>query len=244
MGRLSDLEELSREKLNLRGDVVLVPVPRPQLAAQGLVANPAATFTTGDLSKHTIKYAADVRLDDQVFFHEFCRAKLNEAGFRKVEVSIEAKTNACCSSEAEASQLRISTVVVVETLVDAILYRFFRAESEEVRSQLDYSFLMVGNLRDLERRFGFSAIAQAAGFRISKMQAGLGDNGALGKAVHEAFGGEKGTGEDYERVFSALSKLPHLGGPEGVKELTEEDVKTVVDCILDIYEIQSGKRCR
>lgn len=239
---MSDLEKMARERLGFNGSVTMVPVPEPQLEVQGLGANPASTSTTDDLSKHIIKYASNVRLEDHVFFHEFSRAKLNEIGFKKAERLIENKISECCSSESEAAQMRIARLIVAETLVDAILYRFFRKESEELRGQVDYSFLMTGNLRTIDRRFGLPAIAQAAGYRVSKRQSGLGDSGALGRAILEAFA-EGETAKKYDRIFAALLRLPQVGGTDGIVELDDTEVTTIVNCILELFEVQTGKKC-
>lgn len=242
MGRMTDLERTSRERLGFTGTVAFVPVPKTQLEAQGLEVNPVATSTTEDLSKHTIKYVANVRLEDHTFFHEFSRAKLNEIGFRKVESLVDEKISKCCTSEEEAAQMRIARVLVSETLVDAILYRFFRKESEELRNELDYSFLMTANLRSIERRLGLQAITQAAGYRVSKRQAGLGENAAFGSAVRETFG-EGEAAKNYERTLATLSRLPQVGSADGIKKLDDAEVGVIVDSVLELFEIETGKKC-
>ena len=242
MGRMSDLEKMAREKLRFNGAVTMIPVPKPQLAMQGLGVNPAVTSTAEDLSRHVIKYAASVRLEDYVFLHEFSQVKLNEIGFRKAETIVESKAAECCSSESESAQMRVARVIVGETLVDAILYRVFLKESEVLRNQLDYSFLMTRNLRNIERGLGLQAVSQAAGYRVSKRQSGLGDNDALGRAIHEAFGNGETT-KNYEKVFGVLSRLPQVGSAEGIEQLDDAKVMVIVDCILELFEIQTGKRC-
>jgi hypothetical protein len=242
MGRMTDLERTSKEGLGFTGTVVLVPVPKTQLAAQGLGVNPAVTSTTEDLSKHTIKYMANIRLEDHLFFHEFSRAKLNEIGFRKAESLVDEKISKCCSSEEEAAEMRIARTLVAETLVDAILYRYFRKESEDLRNELDYSFLMTANLRNVERRLGLQGITQAAGYRVSKRQAGLGENAAFGSAVREAFG-EGEAAKNYERILATLSRLPQVGGDDGIKKLDDAEIGVIVDCVLELFEIETGKKC-
>lgn len=242
MGRMTDLERISRERLGFTGAVTLVAVPKTQLAAQGLAVNPVLTSTTGDLSKHTIKYVANVRLEDHLFFHEFSRAKLNEIGFRTVESLIDEKISKCCSSEEEAAEMRVARTLVAETLVDAILYRYFRKESEELRNELDYSFLMTANLRSVERRLGLQGITQAAGYRVSKKQAGLGENAAFGSAVREAFK-EGEAAKNYERILAILSRLPQVGSADGIKKLDDDEVAVVVNCILDLFEVETGRKC-
>ncbi len=239
MGRMSDLEGISRDRLKLAGVVKLVPVPRSQLVQQGLATNPAVTSTSDDMS-HTIKYVANIKLEDHMFFHEFSRAKLNEVGFKSVEKLTEERM-AKCSSESEASQMRVALILVEETLADAILYRFFPKESEELRNELDYSFLMTTNLRNIERKLGLQGIIQAAGYRVSKRQAGLGESLALGRAVHEAFrDGETVT--YYDRSFVVLSGLPQVGGPEGIRELDDAEVRHIADSVVALYEVMTGKK--
>ncbi len=241
MGRMSDLESVSRDRLKLTGAVTLVPVPRSQLVQQGLATNPAVTSTSDDM-KHTIKYVAYTKLEDHMFFHEFSRAKLDEIGFRKVEKLVEERAAKCPSSEFEVSQMRVVLILVAETLVDEILYRSFRKETEDLRNELDYSFLMTANLRTIERKLGLQGIIQAAGYRVSKKQAGLGESFALGRAVHEAFrDGE--TAAYYDRSFRVLSGLPQVGGPDGIRELDDAEVGRIADSVLALYEILTGKKC-
>ncbi len=239
---MSDLERISRERLGFTGTITLVAVPKTQFVAQGLGVNPVLTSTTEDLSKHTIKYVANVRLEDHLFFHEFSRAKLNEIGFRRVESLIDERISKCCSSEEEAAEMRIARTLVAETLVDAILYRYFRNESEELRNELDYSFLMTANLRNVERRLGLQGITQAAGYRVSKRQAGLGENAAFGGAVRQAFG-EGDAVKNYERILAILSRLPQVGGVDRIKQLSDAEVGVIIDCVLDLFEIETGKKC-
>jgi hypothetical protein len=242
MGRMSELEETSKERLKFSGTVTMKPVSKPELETSGLGANPASTLTTKDLSKHVIMYATDTRLEDFVFFHEFCHVKLNELGFKKVEALVEEKIPKCCSSASETNLMRVSHVLVSEALANSILYRFFRKESEEQRDELDYSFLMTGNLRNLERRLGQQAIIQAAGYRVSKERAGLGENLAMRRAVQEAFGDGQAA-KDYDRVYAVMAKLPRIGSDGVMKELDDAEVKATVDCALELFEVQTGKRC-
>lgn len=238
MGRMSDLETISRDRLKLAGPVTLVPVPRSELVQQGLSTNPATTSTSDEM-RHTIKYVANVKLEDHMFFHEFSRAKLNEVGFKRVEKLVEEKMVECPS---DASQIRVALILVGEVLVDALLYRFFRKESEDLRNELDYSFLMTSNLRNIERKLGPQGVVQAAGYRVSKQQAGLGDSPALGRAVHEAFNDGETTAY-YDRSFAVMSALPQVGGPDGIGELGDAEVGRIADQVLALYGVMTGKKC-
>jgi hypothetical protein len=245
MGRISDLEEISKARLKFNGVVTVKSAPESELMVQGIGANTAVTLSTSDLSKHLIKYAANLRLEDSVFFHEFCHVKLNEIGFKKAEALIEDAVAKCCSSESEIIQMQIARVLVAETLADSILYRFFRKESEDLRGQLDYSFCMTHSLRTIERKYGLQGITQAAAYRVAKEHSGFGDQVSLGGAIREAFGrGE--VAKSYDAIFAALSELPSIGSGDSddtVRDLNDGEVRAIVDCALRLFEIKTGKKC-
>jgi hypothetical protein len=242
MGRMSDLEKTARDRLKFKGIVTMVAVGKSELESQGLGVNPTVTSSSEDLSAHIIKYTANVKLEDSVFFHEFSHLKLNEVGLKRAEATIEEVIDRCCTSTEEVVQMTVTRMLVAETLTDAILYRFFRSESEDLRNHLDYSFLMTDSLRNIDRRLGVNGIVQAAGYRVSKKQAGLGDSTALGRAIHEAFGDGKAAA-NYDRTFEIMSRLPQVGGPDGIRELDDAEIQAVVRCVLDIFEVETGKKC-
>jgi len=242
MGRMSDLEEISKARLKFNGVVTMKSASESELVVQGIGANRAVTSSTDDLSKHVIKYAANLRIEDPVFFHEFSHVKLNEIGFKKAEALIEDIAAKCCSSESEALQMQIARVLVAETLADSILYRFFREESEDMRGQLDYSFLMAHSLRTIERKYGPQGITQAAAYRVSKEHAGFGDQVSFGSAIREAFGqGE--AARNYDLIFAALSELPLIGSDGTIRDLDDGEVRAIVNCALRLFEIKTGKKC-
>jgi len=239
---MSDLEEISRARLKFNGAVTMRSAPESELVVRGLGANHTVTSSTEDVSKHVIKYEANLRIENYVFFHEFCHVKLNEIGFMKAEAQIEDRMAKCCSSESEVTQMYVARALVAETLADSILYRFFPKETEDARGQLDYSFMMTHSLRTIERRYGLQAITQAAAYRVSKEHAGFGDQGSFGSAVREAFNNGE-VARSYEKVYAALSALPLIGRDDTIIDLDDGQVKAIADCALRLFEIKTGKKC-
>lgn len=101
---------------------------------------------------------------------------------------------------------------------------------------MDGSFLFTMPLRRIVQKLGYSAIAQAVGYRIAKRWCGYDDDVALRAAFEEAFRGDDVL-QIYIRLCSIMSELPPIREcKEEIQNMSPEDVDTVVKCALKLFE--------
>ena len=115
---------IAKSKLNFQGVVELQKNPK--------LSDNASTESNYDCSYHWIRYRE--QLSDNTLFHEACHVKLNEIGFKTVELRL-------ASNKDSFSELSLK--LVAEAYADRLCFVFFNEAAEEVREC--YSKIAYGN---------------------------------------------------------------------------------------------------
>jgi len=230
------LQHTANSRLKFTDDVVMRAVPQSELEIPGLGPQCAAASRDPDTSQYLIKYVSGCQMQDYDFFHEFCHLKLIAIGFKEVEIIVQQRSGLCYKSKQEQEGMNNAVIFIAEAYANYLLFRHFKEESELVREHLDCSFLFTVPLRRIVRKLGYSAIAQAVGYRIAKKWCGYNDDLALRAAFEEAFRGNNVL-QIYTRLYSIMSELPPIREcEEKIQNMTPEDVDSVMKCALKLFE--------
>ena len=120
---LKKLQTIARRRLELEGEIVFVQKDGSSgriLAAS--VAKPSLEL------KHVITYSDADSLDPADVYHEFCRAKLYEMGFRTIENAALSALRDCSKDDPKfIFDANSSIVVVSEVYTHWMLYTYFPA---------------------------------------------------------------------------------------------------------------------
>ena len=207
------LQRTARSRLKLEDNIEMRVVPQSELEIPGLGPQYAAACWDPRYFWYLIKFVLGRHIEDYDFFHEFCHLKLIQIGFKKVESIIQQRTE-LCKSKQEQERMSNAVIFIAEAYANYLLFRHFKEESESVREHLDCSFLFTVPLRRIVQKLGYSAIAQAVGYRIAKKWCGHNDDLALRAAFKEAFG-ENNVFTIYAGLYSIMSELPPIRECEG-----------------------------
>jgi hypothetical protein len=232
---LGQLQRIAKSRLKLPDNIEMRVVPQSELEIPGLGPQYAAASWDPNTSQYLIKFVLGRHIEDHDFFHEFCHLKLIQIGFNKVESTIQQRAE-LCKSEQEQEGMNNAVIFIAEAYANYLLFRHFKEESELNREHLDCSFLFTVPLRRIIQKLGYSAIAQAVAYRIAKKWCGYNDDVALRAAFEEAFR-RNDILQIYARLYSIMSELPPIReGKEEIRNMTPEDVGSVVKCALKLFK--------
>jgi len=178
-------------------------VPETELVSPEFGNTYALICSNNDASQHLVRYVAD-RLEDADLFHEFCHAKMNEIGFKKVETEMERRGQSLPSNQREVQNRAV--ILIAEVYANALLFSNFRNESESIRANLDYSCLFTNSLRSVVQALGYTGIAQIVGHRVSRRWSGQSNDNAFRLAFEQTFSG--GERVAYTEIHTLMSRLP------------------------------------
>lgn len=232
----------ARSRLKISGTVTIQAVPQSEAVSPEFGLAPALTASNEDASKHEIRYVAD-RVNDVDLFHELCHVKLNEIGFRKVEVAIEHKT-ICWAPGQEQEEMNKAAIFGAEAYANSLLFKYFRKESESLMISLDQRFLLAQSIRILVQKLGSNGIAQTVIHRISKKWSGYNDDDAFKWAFEQAFKGKRQL-RDYTEIHSIMSKLPVIREFEGqIQNFKDANINSIEECTVELFKNLDGRRLR
>jgi len=229
------LLEIARSRLKFTGNITIQAVPQSEASSPEFGLQQALTSSNADALQHSIRYVVDSRLQDSDLFHEFCHVKLNEIGFKRVEIIMEQKAGLFSKSEPEHKEMNRAVVFIAESYANALLFKHFKDESEPTRDDLDHRFLFTSSLREIVARLGYDGIAQAAVHRIAKIWSGYDLDVELRAAFEEAFRGSSVLGI-YIKFCSIMSELPPIREcAEQIQNMTQADIDSIVQCALKLF---------
>ena len=167
--------------------------------------------------------------------HELCHAKLNEIGFKKVEVTMEqAALNR--DSHQEQEEFKKAILLSAEAYANFLLFRYFKQESRLLMMKLDQRLLVAKSIRILVQELGFKAVALAVMHRITKRWNGYNEDDAFKWAFEQAFKGKYQL-RFYTEIHSIMSKLPIIKEVDGqIQNLTSADIDTIEKCVLELFK--------
>ncbi len=232
---LKKLQSIGRRRLDLKGEIEFQRVS----TRQGVFL---ATSTNSVTMKHTIAYSSAETLDPADVFHELCRAKLDEFGFRTIEAASLSAMRDCCKEDPKYIVDANSAVVVVsEVYSNWLLFTFFPSESEARREEIVLRFESSDALTSLHTRMGFWGTAGIAYYKIASEWAQKPfPSRQIESAIKRA--------SDGEAISSELEKIePILAGLPRIKDLnfslSDTDQLLMVDSITKLFSAKTGINC-
>lgn len=230
------LLKIARSRLKFTGEVIIQVVTPSEVLSPEFGSVLAMTSSNDDTSQHLIKYV-ESGLDDSGMFHELCYVKLNEIGFKKVEIGIGQNLLSCPTNE-EREEMKKAIVYVAEVYANFFLFKYFKEESKSDRDGLDSRFLVDKAIRIIVRESGFFGIVSAAGHRISKRWTGNDIDDDFKWAFEEAFK-RKNERETYTKIYLTLSKLPLIRETSGgIQSFTDQEIDLIKECVLELFRMQ------
>lgn len=224
----------ARARLKISGKVEIQAVSESEAVSPEFGFMPALTKSNEDASKHEIKYVPD-KVDDVDFLHELSHVKLNEIGFKKVELEMEQKALNCKDAQ-DQEEMKKAIIYVAETYANFLHFKYFREESKSLIMKLDQRFLVVDFIRIIVKKSSSRDITQAVIHRISKKWSGYYDDEAFNWAFEQAFK-SKQQRKFYTEIHSILSKLPIIKEVNGqIQNLTQADIRSIKQCVLKLSE--------
>ena len=118
--------------------------------------------------RHTVTYSDAESIDPADVYHELCRARLYELGFRAVENAALMSLKDCAGDDPKfIFDANSSVVIVSEVYVSWMLYTYFPEESERRRQEIVLRFESSDALTSLHTQMGFWGTAGIAYYRFS-----------------------------------------------------------------------------
>lgn len=240
-----ELEETVREKfdaLRSRALATLQYLGQVHLIEDDPLNNPlrlgptdARTCSNEDASEHEIHVLRDSYATNGTILHEFCHVKINELGFKRVELDFVERTKAICTTEIQLTRREQALYVVAEAYADSVLFSRMKMESflQLTQSVMGYSDPAI--LRQVSVERGFLGIGQTAAFRTSLKWAGIGSYDArLELAATQGFSPQDL--EKYGRICAMLSELRPIVRGDDLSTLDPPEVERIVRTSIALYE--------
>ncbi|MHB8566883.1 MAG: hypothetical protein ACYC7D_06720 [Nitrososphaerales archaeon] len=227
---LKKLQANGRRRLGLKGEIEFRHVSR-----SGVLA----TSTNSVTMSHTIAYSNIETLDAADVFHELCRAKLDEFGFKTIEAASLSAIRDCCKDDPKYIIDANSAVIVVsEVYSNWLLFTFFPEESNSRREELVLRFESTDALTSLHTRMGFWGTAGISYYRVASKWA---NKHFPSKQVQAAIARARdGTSiaEELAKIEPILSGLPRISSG-----LSDTDQILIVDSITKLFSAKTGIEC-
>ena len=225
---------MARRRLGLSGEIEFRSVRgRSELLS---------TSTNSVTMRHTILYSNIETLQEADVFHELCRAKLDEYGFKTIEAAAISAMRECCKDDPKhIIDANSSVVVVSEVYTSWLLFTFFPEESNTRRMEIVLRFESSDALTSLHTRMGFWGTAAIAYYKLASEWSGNQfPSKQIEAAIHRASDGSVIL-EELERTEATLRDLPKINDLNSV--LSDTDQIRMVECIVRLFSKKTGLEC-
>lgn len=232
---LKKLQSYARRRLGLYGQVEFVKVSS---RASGILATSTNTLDM----KHTISYSDAATLDTADVYHEMCRAKLDEYGFKSVENAALVALRDCSKNDPKYIMDANSAVVIVsEVYTSWLLFTYFPEESEERRQRIVQRFQSSDALTSLHTRMGFWGVAGITYYKIASEWSGKEfPSKFVESAISRATDG-KAISEELSKIEAVLRELPRV---DRVNEPLSDTMQLqILDAITSLFCAKTGLEC-
>ncbi len=239
---LKKLQAVARRKLNLKGSVEWEPLSNSQQSSQGLGKEYLSVRTNG--TSHVISYFNAASLEPVDVFHEMCRAKLNEFGLATIEATALEVMNDCSKDDPKyIRDANSSATIVIETLVNSLLFSLFPEESSGQRERMVLRFESSDALTTLHTQMGFWGTAGVCYYRAASNNSKMPfPEDLIEKAIGRAIDGSD-IWKEYSVVNSLLGELPKIY-LDGQERLREQDSMKILGVIIRLFSAKTGLECQ
>jgi len=192
--------------------------------------------------KHTLSYSGPEDLDPADVYHEMCRAKLYELGFKSVENAALVALKDCAKDEPKyIFDANSSVVIVSEVYSSWLLYTFFPEESEERRQETILRFESSDALTSLHTQMGFWGTAGIAYYKLASQWVGKSfPSKQVDAAIGRASDGASITAE-MTKIESALLLLPKIEQIDA--PLSDAAQLEILSVIMELFTAKTGLDC-
>ena len=193
--------------------------------------------------KHTILYSNVETLQEADVFHELCRAKLDEYGFKTIEAAALSAMRECCKDDPKQIIDANSAVVIVsEVYTSWLLFTFFPEESKQRREEIVLRFESSDALTSLHTRMGFWGTAGIAYYQLASAWSGNEfPVKQIEAAIQRASDGVAILGE-LEKIELILVELPTISHDLS-SQLSDTDQIRIVECMVKLFSAKTGLEC-
>ena len=228
---LKKLQATGRRRLGLVGEIEF----RNLHGKSGTLA----TTTNSVTNKHTVSYSDISSLEDADVFHELCRAKLDELGFRTIEIAALSAMRECCKDEPKyIVDANSSVVVVSEVYANYLLFTQFGEQSDARRQEIVLRFESSDALTSLHTRMGFWGTAGIAYYKVASEWSGKEfPSQLIESAIGRATDGKEIWGE-LQKIESALRELPRMD-----VILSDSNQIRIVELMTKLFSLKTGLEC-
>lgn len=200
-----------------------------------------ATSTNSVTMKHTISYSETSSLHPADIYHEFCRAKLDEYGFKYVESAALLALRDCAKDDPKyIVDANSAVTIVAEVYTSWLLFTYFE-ESEERRQEIVQRFESTDALTSLHTRMGFWGTAGIAYYKISSEWAGKEFPSKLIQAAIRRASDRDGISQELTTIETILGKLPKVGKIN--EQFSDSMQLEILDVITRLFSAKTGLTC-
>src|SRR5579862_7908112 len=203
---LKKLQSIARRRLGLTGDVEFVQ----KSGGKGRILATSVADSSLEL-KHTIIYSDADSIDPADVYHEFCRARLYELGFRTVENAALMALKDCAGDDPKfIFDANSSVVIISEVYVSWMLYSYFNEECERRRQDTVLRFESSDALTSLHTQMGFWGTAGIAYYRLASEWAGKNFPAKQIEAAITRASDGKSIEDELKKIDTILVELPKI----------------------------------
>jgi hypothetical protein len=230
---LKKIQSNARRRLGLAGQIEFLQKDGPD----GRILE----TSTSEL-KHIVVYSKADSLDPADIYHEMCRARIYELGFKSVENPALTALKECAGDEPKyIFDANSAVVIIAEVYSSYLLYSCFPEESEKRRQEIVLRFESEDALTSLHTQMGFWGTAGLAYYRIASEWAGkLFPLKQIEAAISRASDG-KTISEELVKIHAALVQLPRMQNP--AKEFSEVERIKILSVITELFSSKTGLNC-
>ena len=209
--------------------------------SQGRILATSQTTSTLEM-KHTVSYSEASTLDPADVYHEMCRAKLYELGFKSVENAALVALKDCAKDDPKfIFDANSAVVIVAEVYTSYLLYTYFPEESEARREETVQRLESSDALTSLHTRMGFWGTGGIVYYRIASAWAGKPFPSKQVLAAIERASDGKAIAEEYAKVETSLSLLPKI---ESIDVPFDDPMQLqILSVIVGLFSAKTGLDC-
>jgi hypothetical protein len=227
-----------KRRLAYTGQVYVKKEDNAQFNLSRLGQQSMMTQSNDDCSSHLIVYSDDMEvLVSPALFHELCHVKLNEIGYKQVEVHAKEILKDDPTAKSYPGDVDSSLIIVAECYAEWMYYHYFENETAEWRSSIVAQYLRPSMLSTIYKESGFWGMG-----RISYQEkafewlGNLFPREQLVKTICQCIESQQMI-QDLDEIDQSLSKLKRLPfTKEGqLGSIGSSTIDNLVDVVLELF---------
>jgi len=231
------MQSIARRRLGLSGEVEFVQKDGPE----GRILASSSQTSTIEM-KHLVMYSKAESLDPADVYHEMCRAKLYELGFKTIENAALVALKDCAGDDPKyIFDANSAVVIVTEVYSSYLLYTSFPEESEKRREEIVLRFESENSLTSLHTQMGFWGTGGIAYYKLAAEWAGKYFPTKLVDAAIARASDGKAIEEELTKIEAVLSQLPKIENP--ARKFSDSDSIQILAVISELFTAKTGIKC-